>query len=606
VHGALEFLPNATIQEPYSGSTPEQLCGKSVHGDLTTPEEEVKGIGIGLDLDFSAIEAWYNSRRNRVTKDSMLAALDASEYKDMIELYDRNQVLFTMQGLLRRGLRMSGNVLYHFRVNGHDFSAYDSIYHAYARTVAQPRAVADTQAIQYIEGDIPRAELVVPLSLDDATFKSCRILELIHEAAPMIGMIRPQFSGEILKRLSSLTATIGFHSNASQILYHFPFLFDFELRRSYFRLIGFDPSYSFQVANDLFEKTPWGRRATGLRAKVTLRRTHIYEDGIKLLRLLGPGALRFDVAFRDEEAVGHGPTQEFFTIFSQELCKNCHGLWRNEAHGSDYAWTPQGLFPLPNAPPERFYDIGLLCGKAFLIGSIASFAFNPAFFRLILGQSVTIEEVDAVLARSLARPDGLDGLPFTYPGIPELELCPGGSDRIVTVENVAEFIALVKQRTVELPEIVTQFRTGLSTIVPWAALRIFSPSEIVELLCGEAVLLTREDLVRYVEISHGYTAQSPQIAYFYDVIVELPAPEQALFIKFVTGSDKLPIGGLKSLDPRISVALRKIPGMAPDETFPTVMSCTNYFKLPEYSTKDVMREKLLVALHHGQEGFGFS
>jgi hypothetical protein len=104
VHGALEFLPDPTIQESYAGPTREQLCGKSVHGDLTTPEEEVKGIGIGLDLDFAAIEAWYNGCRNRVTKNALVVALDASEYKDMIELYNRNQISFTTQGLLRRGL----------------------------------------------------------------------------------------------------------------------------------------------------------------------------------------------------------------------------------------------------------------------------------------------------------------------------------------------------------------------------------------------------------------------------------------------------------------------------------------------------------------------
>jgi hypothetical protein len=142
--------------------------------------------------------------------------------------------------------------------------------------------------------------------------------------------------------------------------------------------------------------------------KAPPRGTDLDEDGMKLLRLLGPGALRFDVTVRDEAAVGHGPTQEFFTIFSQEL-------------GVMKVTNPimHGLY--------KFYEIAVLCRKALLIGAIASFPFNPAFFKLILGRAVAIEEVDAVVARSLAQPEGLEGLPFSYPGMPEQKLCPGGS-----------------------------------------------------------------------------------------------------------------------------------------------------------------------------------
>lgn len=32
LHGALDFLPNPVVPERFSGSTPGQLCGKSVHG----------------------------------------------------------------------------------------------------------------------------------------------------------------------------------------------------------------------------------------------------------------------------------------------------------------------------------------------------------------------------------------------------------------------------------------------------------------------------------------------------------------------------------------------------------------------------------------------
>jgi hypothetical protein len=84
---------------------------------------------------------------------------------------------------------------------------------------------------------------------------------------------------------------------------------------------------------------------------------------------------------------------------------------------------------------------GIACRE----GQFASFVFKSSiffFFKIILGISpVEIEEVDAVLARSLAQPHGLEGLPFTLPR-------EFWSAFVVTSENVSEFATLVKRKTV--------------------------------------------------------------------------------------------------------------------------------------------------------------
>jgi hypothetical protein len=48
--------------------------------------------------------------------------------------------------------------------------------------------------------------------------------------------------------------------------------------------------------------------------------------------------------------------------------------------------------------------------------------FSPALFSLILGLLLTVSDVDPVLARSLAQPEGFIGLTFVYSGN-EMELC---------------------------------------------------------------------------------------------------------------------------------------------------------------------------------------
>lgn len=65
--------------------------------------------------------------------------------------------------------------------------------------------------------------------------------------------------------------------------------------------------------------------------------------------------------------------------------------------------------------------------------------------------------------------------------------------------------------------------------------------------------------------------------------------------------------GFRGLNPPLTV-VRK-PHEAPltaDNYLPSVMTCVNYLKLPEYSTKEVMREKLGVAMKEGMGSFHLS
>ena len=65
--------------------------------------------------------------------------------------------------------------------------------------------------------------------------------------------------------------------------------------------------------------------------------------------------------------------------------------------------------------------------------------------------------------------------------------------------------------------------------------------------------------------------------------------------------------GFRGLNPPLTV-VRK-PHEAPlkaDDYLPSVMTCVNYLKLPEYSSKAVMLEKLQVAMKEGVGSFHLS
>jgi E3 ubiquitin-protein ligase TRIP12 len=70
----------------------------------------------------------------------------------------------------------------------------------------------------------------------------------------------------------------------------------------------------------------------------------------------------------------------------------------------------------------------------------------------------------------------------------------------------------------------------------------------------------------------------------------------------------LPIGSFKSLTPPLTIVKKSFdtPEVNPDDYLPSVMTCANYLKLPDYSSKAIMAEKLRVAAAEGQYCFHLS
>jgi len=44
----------------------------------------------------------------------------------------------------------------------------------------------------------------------------------------------------------------------------------------------------------------------------------------------------------------------------------------------------------------------------------------------------------------------------------------------------------------------------------------------------------------------------------------------------------------------------------PDDFLPTVMTCQNYLKIPEYSSYEILKSKLILAINEGGNAFHLS
>jgi E3 ubiquitin-protein ligase TRIP12 len=150
------------------------------------------------------------------------------------------------------------------------------------------------------------------------------------------------------------------------------------------------------------------------------------------------------------------------------------------------------------------------------------------------------------------------------------------------------------------------FLEGFNRVFSFSLLDVFDEHEICRILRGDAARLGLKDLSENVQFQHGYNAESREVQMLFETVCDFTTDQQRLLVQFLTGYSQLPIGGLAALDPRLTVAQKFDKNVNPDDELPSVTTCMHYFKVPAYTSKDVMREKLLLAITEGQNGFGLT
>mmetsp|Transcript_60146 Transcript_60146/g.106484 ORF Transcript_60146/g.106484 Transcript_60146/m.106484 type:complete len:385 (-) Transcript_60146:521-1675(-) len=326
---------------------------------------------------------------------------------------------------------------------------------------------------------------------------------------------------------------------------------------------------------------------------------------------------------------------------------------RGEDDGQQYVYTPFGLFPkavqqdaegvgVPARVVQLFTFMGRFVAKAMLDNRLVDLPLSVPFLRSILGLELgmaDLAEINPHLAKTLTRLQALAtrrqavisaggkpaelesaiaaltldgcavselGLDFTLPGQPEVELLPQGAEKTVTIDNLGLYVKRVLE--VSLLEgvraQVASFCKGFSDVFPVEHLRAFTADELDVLFNGTREKWELDVIVEHIKFDHGYTRSSRAVGYLLEILCEFDDSTLSQFLKFVTGSPRLPVGGLARLSPRLTIVLKRPEnGVSPDAYLPSVMTCANYLKLPDYSSKAIMRERLMTSIFEGQGAF---
>lgn len=201
-------------------------------------------------------------------------------------------------------------------------------------------------------------------------------------------------------------------------------------------------------------------------------------------------------------------------------------------------------------------------------------------------------------------------LSFTVPGDDSMALVANGAEKAVTGDNAEEYLTRVVYHILYggVRRQTEALLSGLAEVLDIRSLLLFQADELEQLMCGPSYeKWSMEFLVQTTRCDHGFQHESPAVLFLLRLLSELDAEDQRRFVLFATGSPALPLGGLRNLHPRLTI-VRRTPenGRSPDECLPTVMTCTNYLKLPDYSSYDIAKERIMYAVREGQGSFHLS
>ena len=561
-------------------------------------------LRLEITLDFASIESWYNQTIKGLRFTVMQNQFAANPTMKKLKLERRIQP--AKLAVLNRFCKTPGYTKCSFKVGNDVYSYRDNVFQAICRSCvgSADKLKTTLPCIEIIESDSARHHFSIPNRTPKNISAILDLLKEIHALKKNLKVECPAFSTHITPALSSVALTHGCFSIATSLFFNYPFIFTLRDRIVFFRIVTPDLFSSIHSVNTTFVETTARRSQQEMKYHCTVSKKNIYEEGKSILYAFGPSMGILEVSFAGEEGIGLGPTQEFFTEFSHEACRASRKIWRTSGD-REFAFSDSGLYPAPTADGQDLYILGILCAKALATQFLIDLPLSPEFIRTCRGERVPISRIDPTLANSLKDPTGLIGLDYTYPAT-DIELIPNGAEIEITEENCEEYVKAIEDVTcgMSMFKLCGNFVRGFDTVLPWNSMSIFTPDEFVTLLSGSGNKITEKELIEHVDVGTGYEKNSPQIINLFQTITELNNEELSLFVKFITGTNRLPVGGIASLQPKLTIAMRATPeGKSPDDTLPTVMTCFNYFKLPKYSSKKILAAKLRVAINECQGTF---
>ena len=393
----------------------------------------------------------------------------------------------------------------------------------------------------------------------------------------------------------------------NEIILKISSILDLENKRKYFR--------------HSIKKLPSSHKFLSI--QVRRNSAELFSDSFEALSFRDAKDLRgkLIVNFENEEAVDAGGVKrEWLSLLSKEMFNPNYMLFCLAKNGTTYTINSDSGKYNPDHL-RQFEFIGKIMAKAIFDGMMIDCYFTRIIYKLISGTPISyhdMEDYDTVYYNSLKwllENDFTDQetyLTYSYNHenfgeIQTVDLVENGRNIEVTEANKFDYIQKLCSSklydTIKLQ--IDALLKGFYSIIPQNLISIFNHREL-ELVISGLPTINISDWKNNT-IYENYNEESNIIKWFWEIIESFDNDERAEFLQFVTGSSKVPLEGFSALQGIGGINKFKISKVF-DKNFdrlPTAHTCTNQLDLPEYPNKEILYERLTLAIREGKNSFGF-
>ncbi|KAF7730710.1 hypothetical protein EC973_001659 [Apophysomyces ossiformis] len=364
-----------------------------------------------------------------------------------------------------------------------------------------------------------------------------------------------------------------------------------------------------------------------------IRREHFIEDAwhqvsCKWADLKKPLKVKFIEG--GEEGMDQGGVQkEFFSVLFDKLASDEMGIFTIDPE-TRLCW----IRPVVE-PDVRIYEmVGIMMGLAIYNGVIMNLQFPKVLWKAVVIPNEALVEAMVERRQLFVLSDLEDGWPALANGLHQLlqwedevrdvfcrnyeisldifgqgvvtvPLKENGDKIPVTNENREAYVSdYCKYFLYEAQrDQILALRRGVWSVVGNKALGLCTADELEMVACGllqgpESIPLDMKELEEVTAYDDGYGPNHTTIRQFWSVVHrDLSVDQQRKLLLFVTASDRIPVGGLKELT---FVIQRNGPD---SDRLPTSLTCFSRLLLPEYKSREKLRDRLVTAIENAK-GFG--
>lgn len=346
-----------------------------------------------------------------------------------------------------------------------------------------------------------------------------------------------------------------------------------------------------------------------------IRRSHLVEDALDQLSRQNPSSFlkKLRVVFEGESAVdAGGPSREFLYLITESLFSPDYGMF--VIANNKYNWFNQFSFEDSRA----YFLIGAIIGLAIHNSIVLPIRFPLVVYKKLLYPEkqftyFDLMQIDPSLSKSLhsihdmiLRNEDVSSLYLDF----SITLDQYGENITVPLRDdidpstevnnfnadvyINAYVNYVLDRSIRKQ--FEAFKKGFDLTCHVPGYHLFEPEEMDILVSGEDVL-DWAALQRCATYSDGYTSESKPVKWFWDLFnKKFSNEEKKMFLKFATGTDRTPVGGLGKL----KLVIQK---GEDDKRLPVSHTCFNIFTLPNYKDKNTLEKYVTMAIKQN-EGFG--